>query len=301
MGVNLMKSESTFTFHLDGNNGVDAELLAKTIGDISSLAKLVASEVDNEAYLRMNVTAFRNGSFQIDFSAIVEVVENLINEYPVLGSVALTTVLSIIGIFSIKKHLKGKKAKKVSSPKNGNIEITNSDGNIIIVPQYSASVLKNPAIDKCVTSISDNIHQHNPEGGFSIVTSKENLRFDVNDVAYISTPLSITTETLFKRSISDKTTLLIKSADFIGNASWSFRLNNRTINASMRDEDWLKTVHSGDISIKAGDCISATIEIIVELSETGTPVVGTEKYSILKVHGGIIRQPNYEQIPIDEL
>lgn len=72
MGVKLVKSEDVFSFHLDGNSSIDAILLSKIISNIAELTKMAAIYENPDSYLRMNVTAFKNGSFEIDFSTIVK-------------------------------------------------------------------------------------------------------------------------------------------------------------------------------------------------------------------------------------
>lgn len=72
MGVKLVKSEDVFSFHLDGNSSIDAILLSKIISNIAELTKMAAIYENPDSYLRMNVTAFKNGSFEIDFQQFVK-------------------------------------------------------------------------------------------------------------------------------------------------------------------------------------------------------------------------------------
>ena len=104
MGVKLIKSEDYFSFHLDGKNSIDAKILSELIGDIAELTKFAALEENPDAYLKMNVTAFENGSFQINFSAICEFAENLINNVLPLAEFASITISTVKEFFEIKKH-----------------------------------------------------------------------------------------------------------------------------------------------------------------------------------------------------
>ena len=68
----LIKSTAQFGIHLEGESEIDAILLSKTISDMAELTQLAARKENPDAYLKMNVTAFKNGSFQIDFSTVCE-------------------------------------------------------------------------------------------------------------------------------------------------------------------------------------------------------------------------------------
>jgi len=70
MDAELIKIKTAFGFHLSGESSIDAELLSKTIHGVAKLTDLAAKEENSEAYLKMNVTAFKNGSFEIAFSAV---------------------------------------------------------------------------------------------------------------------------------------------------------------------------------------------------------------------------------------
>ena len=72
MCAELTKSESSLNFHLDGESQIDAKLLSRIINDFAELTQCAAKDIDHEAYLKMNVTAFENGSFNIAFSAVCE-------------------------------------------------------------------------------------------------------------------------------------------------------------------------------------------------------------------------------------
>lgn len=117
MENDLIQSKAQFSFHLDGENEIDATLLSKTIADMAELTKLAAREQDPDAYLKMNVTAFKNGSFQIDFATVCQAVQNIYQAAPVVAGLALTVVSAVKGIFEIKKILKGEKPKSISTGK----------------------------------------------------------------------------------------------------------------------------------------------------------------------------------------
>lgn len=141
MDMELIESREMMSFHLDGESEIDAALLSKMISDMAELTKITAKEVNPEAYLKMNVTAFKNGSFQIDFSAVCQVAESLFDAFAPGVTLAATVIGGVKGIFEIKKLLKGEKAKSVTEIQNGYITVESATGKKVTVPAQSAVVM----------------------------------------------------------------------------------------------------------------------------------------------------------------
>lgn len=291
-----MKSEAGFSFHLDGNSAIDAGLLSNIIRDMAELTKLAAQEENPGAYLKMNVTAFRNGSFQIDFSTVCEASESLLSSLGAVSTLALTVVGIVKGFFEIKKHLKGDKPKNITATEDNKVIIEAQDGNTICVSKSEAAITNNVQIDQLIVNISNCVVEHNPNGGFTFRTDKEDLWCSSDDVKVISKPMPIE-ETVNCQRSRYEAILPIKSLDLLGHSQWSFKYNERTIKANVVDDDFIEKIHSGEF-VKAGDCIKATLEIYVDLDILGKPIEGSEKYTVLKVHGGIIHSQDYPQMTL---
>lgn len=286
MDVKLMKSEDYFSFHLDGNSSIDAVILSKIIMDLAELTKISALEENPDAYLKINVTAFKNGSFQIDFSTICEFTENLISNSPQFIQLASTVISTVKGYFEIKKLLKGNKPKSIQDKNDGKITITSQDNHSVTVNKSSGAVINNFHIDNLVVNISSNISENNKDGGFSFETTTDTTHFSNEDIANMSRPLPIIEEEQIKNTIISAD-LPIKKADLLGKSAWSFIFNNKTIDAKIDDEDFIDKIHNGEISIHSGDYITAELVISVQISENHLPDESTTKYSIRKVIGGI--------------
>lgn len=295
MGVRLMKSQAQFSFHLDGGNTIDAHILSDIIDDIATLAKLTSQDIDPEAYLKMNVTAFQDGCFEIDFSAVCEFASGLFDFLKAAVPVAGGIVAALRGCFEIKKLLKGTAPKKVTPKENGTVEIENCDGEKIRTPKASAIVIENVKADQIIVNISSNALEHNPNGGFSIKDDLSNTHFSTKDIANMSKPLPINEIDVCQRNRVEAI-LHIRKPDLIGRSKWGFTYNNKAIEARLLDDDFLDTVHNGT-TIKKGDYINATVEIFVDLDRFGCPVPGSEKYSVIKVHGTIQHTPEQLIIP----
>lgn len=298
MGVKLMKSEAAFSFHLDGDSAIDASLLSDIIRDMAELTKLAAKEENPEAYLKMNVTAFRNGSFQIDFSSICEVATNVLSTFAAKPDLALNVIKAVREFFEIKKLLKGEAPKSVHPTDDNQTVIKAHDGNTICVSKSGSAIINNVKIDQLTVNISEDVLTHNPNGGFTFETSQGDLCCSYDDLKVISKPLPITEEAICQRSRYDAV-LPIKSLDLLGHSQWSFIYKDRAIKAIVSDEEFIEKVHNGEV-IKAGDSIKATLEVYVDLNISGLPIEGTEKYTILKVHGDIIHKDENPQIMFNQ-
>lgn len=281
MGENLMKSKSVFSFHLDGESSVDAIVLSKTIADMADLSKEMAKQEDEQAFLKMNVTPFKNGSFEIVFEAVCEIGETIITNPMAAAAFASSVVTSVVGVFQIKRFLQGKKAKKVETD-GQQIKIENERGEVLYAPKSSGAVLNSIRIDSLVVNISKYAQENNPSGGFSISSDKDTVRCKPSDLDGMVSPFPIVEESSCKRQVV-VTELAIKKPDLLGFSKWSFRLNNRTIEANVNDENWLKKVHTGEITIKAGDSIKASLEVLIDIDAGGVPVEGSQRYTVLSV------------------
>jgi hypothetical protein len=282
MDVKLMKSEEKFALHIDGDNAIDATLLSNILKNMATLTKLAAQEVEPEAYLKMNVTAFEKGSFQIDFSAVCELGEDLIHHASEVTQLASVMIGTVKGFFEIKKFLKGKKAEKIEPVEKGKIQLTDNEGQSIVVNESSGAVINNYNIDNLVVNISNDISSNGK--GFSFNTSSGQSYYNTEDLQEIRKPIAI--EDTYCKKSTINADLLIKKADLLGNSAWSFKYNDKTIEARITDDNFLSSIKNGE-SIHAGDYITAKLEIMVDLGKDGLPLHNTAKYTVLKVEGGI--------------
>lgn len=291
----LVKSKAEMSFHLDGDNEIDAILLSKMINDTVELTKLVSQEVDPDAYLKMNITAFKNGSFEIDFSAIC-LVENLLT---VLGAAATTAgaiIGAVKGAIKLKKTLKGKKEKSVKELPDGSVEVENADGEKITVPNASQIVIRDIKADQLVTNISYYVGEHNPNGGFTVSDKDGSVYCSANDIIHMSRQADIEEETICRRS-NVRAKLIIRKPDFEGRSKWGFIYLDKKIEASIEDDDFLAWFKDNS-TVSRGDHISVTLEIYVDLDRNGEPIKGTEKYSIKKVYGHIMHENEQYEMKI---
>lgn len=285
METGLIESKAQFSFHLNGESEIDATLLSETIKDMAELAKSVARKENPDAYLKMNVTAFKNGSFEIVFSAACEIASNLYNNLPAVAGLALTIVTGVKYCFEIKKLLNGKKEKSVSDTEDGKIRIENVEGNVLVAPKSSQIVMNNITADQLVVNIASNAKKHSPEKGFTFVVEDESTGYESDALDRIVRPLPVEETSICQRQIVDAA-LTIRKAVFFGTSKWSFDYNGHAIDASIDDENFLSEIQRG-YALKAGDYINARLEVYVDLDMQNLPIQGSEKYRVLEVDGPI--------------
>lgn len=282
----LIESKAQMSFHLDGENEIDAALLSRMISDMAELTQLAAKEVNPDAYLKMNVTAFKNGSFQIDYSAVCQAAETIFTGAVACAGLAATVIGGVKGIFEIRKILKGEKPKAVTDKKDGYITVESQDGQIVRVPAQSGIAINVTQVGTLVANISSYSKEHNPDGGFSISDQDGEVYCSPKDIQAMSQHATTIETTTCQRSRVE-TDMLIRKAVFDGTAKWGFEFEGKAIDAAIEDEDFMKWFE-GDGTVKKGDYIHAVLEILVETDSNGFPVRGTEKYTVVQVHGQIL-------------
>lgn len=283
----LIESKAGMSFHLDGESEIDATLLSHMISDMVEYTKIMAKEVNPDAYLKMNVTAFKNGSFEVLFSAVCQAAETLFTGVGVAATTAGAVIGAVKGGIEVKKLLKGRSAKSVNILPDGKISVEAQNGEKVTVPTASQVVMYNIQADQLITNISNYAKTHNPSGGFSITDDVGSVYCSPLDISEMARPSNII-ETMTCQRSRVEADLLIRKPDLEGTSKWGFTYNGRLINASIDDDIFLEWFKSHG-TINRGDHIHATLEIYVDVDPQGNPIKGTEKYTVIKVHGEILR------------
>lgn len=291
----LIKSKAGMSFHLDGENEIDATLLSHMISDMVEYTKIMAREVNPDAYLKMNVTAFKNGSFEVLFSAVCEAAETLFTGVGTAAATAGAVIGAVKGGIEIKKLLRGKPAKSVDKLPEGKISVESENGDKIIAPSASQLVMYNIQADQLITNISNYAKTHNPNGGFTVSDESGSVYCSSSDISVMAKPSEITETSACQRSRVE-TDLLIRKPDLEGSSKWGFTYNGKIINASIDDDNFLEWFQAHG-TVNRGDHIHATLEIYVDIDPQGIPIKGTEKYTVIKVHGEILHNMDNIQCP----
>lgn len=195
-------------------------------------------------------------------------------------------ISTLKGFFELKKLLNGSQPKEIQALSGDKIYVTAQDGGGIAVNKGSGTVLSNCHIDQLVNNVTYNIVQTGNTDGFSFDTAKASESFNRDDLSRMSKPLPIP-EQITRKVSTIRTDLLIKKPDILGHSAWSFKYNDRAIEAKILDDEFLDNISKGNFTITGGSFITADLEISIDLGTDGLPDEQTTKYTVLKVYGGI--------------
>ena len=295
--IDLIKSESQFSFRFDGKSEIDAVLLSKTIIDIIELIKCAAIDECPDAEIKIQIINFRSGSFQVVFSTISEAVQGLYRPAASAGTLALKLINIVKGYLKIKKLLRGKQPRSIAESDESNIVIESATGDKITVPTKSKEVIFKADIDRYTIQISEKVMEHSPDNGFTIMSHDEVTEFTSEDVQIMSEPICTESDRFGKSEVIAD--LRIRKPDLLKNTSWQFIFLGKSINAKIIDDNFVKNIQSGKVNFKSGCYIRAKLEITFYRDSMGEPIDGTEKYTVIHVFGGIVRY-EAEQLTIQD-
>ncbi|QNU66520.1 hypothetical protein EHE19_016940 [Ruminiclostridium herbifermentans] len=298
---NKANETDTFNLRIDGEYQIQAELLSNILYDISKLTEIIADEEGSRNGYKLNVTAFEKGSFEIVFN-----LQNIISGIGVSANI----ITCLVGVFELKKHLKGKKPRRISEFDDNTIKVENNYGNTIIVPKSSGVVINNYMADYHVSNMSNNIKIHDQQGGFIISSNDESLSCSSEDVEDLSVKIFNTGNTIDEDNLSEckirelpkreirklesaqpyinvfNAELIIKKPDILGDTAWEFLLGNKNIKAKILDEEWLSRFRENAFVLKPGCYISASVQASYKKDFYGNPT-GRATYKVIKVYGNI--------------
>ena len=274
----------SFSLSFDGDNEIDAALLGLSISNVAFVVNQLASDDSTSPECKLRVSAFKEGSFEVLYCVMVVAGLQQAMGYSLNDAALIFGILR--SMFDIKKLLKGEKPVAViENEREGTIHVTCPQGSEIIAP-IGSRIIFTPTVERKISEISEAVSLHNPDGGFRLTSGHDSVHYDHEAVQDIAKPIPITEFGPSESVHTVNVTLPIRKIDLLGAAAWSFLYGQRTIQATIADQEFLKSVHGGKLSYKAGDKLSVELTIRTKLSSDGIPI--RESYTIEKV---------YEHIP----
>ena len=276
---------------LEGNSEIPADVLCGVLSNILVVGeKTKSKEVDRIQYM---VKATSKGSFLMDLAVIAEsVMPPLIASGPDIINMASNSLEILSELFNLKTFLKGEKPKTVEE-RQGCVAVTNNEGTIQIF-NIAGDFISNPQIDKAITGIGNSLSDGNvPSMTISDVDNEEDIvEVTEEDYPYIKQPIAPgIRENIFENTVDVEFTA--KKPDLQGKSKWGIMLDGRCIQTSIEDDEWIKKVQQGLISVNSKKVIKAKMKITQKADKYNVPIAGTEKYYILKVY----RSDNTEEYP----
>ncbi len=282
MKTEFIESIESFKVSFGGKNSIDAETFTKSINNTIDLVKESANAVDPSCFLRLEIKANQEGSFETVIDAIIRHKDDLLT----ITSIAGNVIQGFLNFILIKEHLKGRKARKIES-NDKETAIQNQDNQILKVQkEIGNAYFQNNKIDNLIvnqfTILTDN------RSSYSITTKNDKITIDKNsydNMRQVVVDENPTAKTIKQKPIEVE--LLLKKPDLLGDSKWQF-VYNKTIEAKIEDEDFLDKVRRGKISVRAGVKIPCLMEVEYDLSDRLDIIQKSEKYNIKKIIGDII-------------
>lgn len=279
------ESTSNFRIKFYGADNIDASTLATSLDNIVGTIKEITIKTQPEAYAKLNVTSTQKGCFEVNISTIIKYIPHLFSKDNVLVAQAILNGFFII--LQIKKHLKGKKPKEIKEENDKKIIINYKDEQYVADRQITATYLDSAKIDNCTVNIFTALKEDPNRDDMLLESKTENIKIKKEEYDNMAAKIieeMKEDEELFTQVI--ETPLLLKKPDLLGNSKWGF-VFTKNIEAEIKDIEWLKKVHSGEIKLFAGVKIPVKLLIEIELDEYKNPK-NEPKYSIIEVMGDVI-------------
>ncbi len=302
MAITFLKKQhyqedvSRFVIKFDGDNEIDAETLSTVLSNVAEIIKGITAEIEPEAYARLTITSTKEGCFEVDLATIISYLPTLFGATVATGG--LLTIASLCtrtfkDILDIKKHLKGEKPEKVE--KKGDItEIKNYEGAELLINSKNSRAdiyFQNPKFDNCTVNIFNTLDSDTKRTDFHLIQQGEK-QLTIKKEEYSRMAVSVMQEEINQIiTIQEKTeaNVFVKKPDFRGTSKWELMFLGKPIKAEIKDKDWLKKVHAGEIS-GFGAKVTVPVSMLIEYDVDGNndPIANTHKYTVLKVTGNII-------------
>ncbi len=288
MKTDFIESVESFKVSFGGNTSINAETFAKSINNTIELIKESANAIDPSCFLRLEIKANQEGSFETIIDAIVRHKDDLLSTTSIAGNI----IQGFLNFLLIKEHLKGRKARKIES-NDKETAIQNQDNQVIKVhKEIGNAYFQNNKIDNLIVN-QFSILTDRPS--YSITT--ENNKIIINQDSYDNMRQAVVDENFVVKTIKQKpieVELLLKKPDLLGDSKWQF-VYNKTIDAKIEDEDFLEKVRKGRISVRAGVKVPCLMEIEYDLTDRLDIIQKSERYNIKKITGDIIEPEDDNQ------
>ncbi len=287
MQSQFLESKDTFKISFGGQNSIDAELFTKTINNTIELVKASANVIDPAAFLRLEIKANKEGSFETIIDAITRCSTDLLTKDNI--RLACEIVGGYLAFLQIKQHLKGKKPKEVNT-ENNNTKIVNQDNIVYEAPQKIADAFfKDSKIENSIVNIFCDLKSSNREN-FNIykddsqkpTISIPKAEYDSMSNKTFNDNQQVLVEIKADSQTVENCELIIKKPDLIGDSKWEL-IYDKIIFAKIEDENFLQKIKNGTILVSGGYRLVCSLQIKREIDKNYNLV--NVEYHVVQVKG----------------
>ena len=296
-----MEKES-LKIRFNGADEIDLETLTNSLHSTLECLKIVADDVlAKDDYCKFVVKNVEKGSFVIDIAVLKEIANTFI---PAVAGV-VTTILTI---FEIRKHLKGKKPKEIKKEDDNQTTIINAEGknqtvNTTVFNIYAS----NTEIERKLAQLSSVVAKDDKRTSLVVEENDSNGKI-IKEVTYEQEEVASTCATVdmteYAQDIEENINniwLKIKKLYFQGNAKWDFYtdIGNQTISAVIEDYEFLEKIRNNAIYVVAETKLFVKLKVVRKLDKQGK-YLDKGQYIIIKVLD-VIQPKDGAQMTIDDL
>lgn len=257
----LFVASSDFKIKFDGEqHQIDANVLINSLVHTTTLVHEINRSLEPSRKIQVNVKAPEKGSFLIHLE-LVDVLDR-VAQLATRENIETTSyvILSLVGLFEIKRHLFGAKAKNVD--KTGNkTKIENKNGDVIYIDHAVFNIYeKNSTVQDALTQNFENINNEPSITGFEIldVDDRELFKVERENFEALSVKDEVTRDG--ERTRTEIATLNIARVSFEKGLTWDLYYKGHKIRAKIDDPDFQKRIDSGEAFAK-GDILEAELKI----------------------------------------
>lgn len=245
-GNQFQESVDTFKVRFEGDNSIDAELFTKTI----ELVKASSRAIDPNAFLRLEIRATKEGSFETIIDAVAKYTEDLFNKDNI--RLACEIITGFLSLLHIKSHLKGKKPKAIEKSSQDTIIINHESERITASTNIVNCYFNDNRIDNIIVQIFSDLKSSQREG---IVVEHGNTSESFKKVDYkkMYTTIVEQDKPITSKQMSEvirEIALTIKKPDLIGSSKWEVIFAGHPINIKIEDEEFLRDIKNGESSFQ---------------------------------------------------
>lgn len=280
----MVKSVEKMTMEFHGDDEISLETLRDCLDITVDTLKYIADQtLGKDDFCKFVIKEVRKGSFVIDIAVMKDIVEMIV------GAAGMITGI-LVSFFQIRKHLKGKDPSHIKNI-GSNIEVTNANGNVIVVDKPTFHLYTNSNdTEKNLSKLSDVLTKDSARSSFTIFGEDDNgnvirsVEYSKEDLAYTSKALDVEKLASNVQEYFNTIWLKIKKSMFVGDGKWEFisMINNDVLSASIEDEEFMKKVHSGDVFLSADTRLQVQLRCRRKEGENGEQL-GKINYAVMKV------------------
>jgi len=297
-----MKNEiidSDFKIKFDGQqHQVDAQVLISSLIHTTTVIQELNKHFNTGKKIEIKVKALEKGSFLVHIELLETAFDSLKNLFTKDNLIFASAIISgLVGLIEIKKHLRGKKPKKVNIEGSTTI-IINENNNILNISSEIYTIYETNIVVNDALSQNFDVLDNDPAiTAFEITDKKENpyIRVERTDFKDLTLKSEFIDEN--KKQIIELARLNIVRLSFEENLKWDFYYRGNKISARITDPNFYDLINKGE-SFAKGDTLEVELQIN-QLFEESVNTYINKSYQINRIINHYKRDQQ-QKIDIDE-